>query len=290
MIAGSVLLLGLIVMVFISRQKINKAKQLTEKQKHIIEDKNKEIIDSINYAKRLQDAAIPSPEYFRSLLPNSFIYYNPKDIVAGDFYWVYQLKEKNKLLVAAADCTGHGVPGALVSIVCLNALNRCVEEFKLSEPANILDKTTEIIQQSFRLEENDVKDGMDIGLALLDLEKNEGIFSGANNPLWLISNGTLNEIKGDSQPVGKQHKPKPFTQHAFKFKKDDLLILFTDGYADQFGGPNGKKLKSKVFKEQITQFSTAKTSDIKQAIENVFVKWKGSHEQVDDVLVVGIKI
>ena len=178
----------------------------------------------------------------------------------------------------------------MVSIVCLNALNRCVEEFKLSEPANILDKTTEIIQQSFRLEENDVKDGMDIGLALLDLEKNEGIFSGANNPLWLISNGTLNEIKGDSQPVGKQHKPKPFTQHAFKFKKDDLLILFTDGYADQFGGPNGKKLKSKVFKEQITQFSTAKTSDIKQAIENVFVKWKGSHEQVDDVLVVGIKI
>lgn len=290
MIAGSALLLGLIVMVFISRQKINKAKQLTEKQKHIIEDKNKEIIDSINYAKRLQDAAIPSPEYFQSLLPNSFIYYNPKDIVAGDFYWVYQLKEKNKLLVAAADCTGHGVPGALVSIVCLNALNRCVEEFKLSEPANILDKTTEIIQQSFRLEENDVKDGMDIGLALLDLEKNEGVFSGANNPLWLLSNGTLNEIKGDSQPVGKQHKPKPFTQHAFKFKKDDLLILFTDGYADQFGGPNGKKLKSKVFKEQITQYSTAKTSDIKQAIEGVFLEWKGSHEQVDDVLVVGIKI
>ncbi len=290
MIIGSLLLLGLIVMVFISRQKINKAKLLTEKQKHIIEDKNKEIIDSINYAKRLQDAAIPSPEYFQSLLPNSFIYYNPKDIVAGDFYWVHHLKEKNKLLVAAADCTGHGVPGALVSIVCLNALNRCVEEFKLSEPAKILDKTTEIIQQSFRLEENDVKDGMDIGLALLDLEKNEGIFSGANNPLWILSNGTLNEIKGDSQPVGKQHKPKPFTQHTFKFKKDDLLVLFTDGYADQFGGPNGKKLKSKAFKEQIAHYSMAKSSEVRQNIEDVFVNWKGSHEQVDDVLVVGIKI
>ncbi len=290
MIIGSILLLGMIVLVFISRQKINKARQLTEKQKHIIEDKNKEIIDSINYAKRLQDAAIPSPEYFRSLLPDSFIYYNPKDIVAGDFYWIHQLKGKNKLLVAAADCTGHGVPGALVSIVCLNALNRCVEEFGLKEPAQILDKTTEIIQQSFRQEENDVKDGMDIGLALLDLEKNEGTFAGANNPLWILSNGTLNEIKGDSQPVGKQHKPKPFTQHAFKFKKDDLLVLFTDGYADQFGGANGKKLKSKAFKEQIAHYSTAKSSEVRQNIEEVFVKWKGSHEQVDDVLIIGIRL
>jgi len=290
MIAGSTLLITLIVLVFISRQKINKAKIESEKQKKIIEEKNKEIIDSINYAKRLQDAAIPSQEYFRSLLPHSFIYYKPKDIVAGDFYWIHQLKGKNKLLVAAADCTGHGVPGALVSIVCLNALNRCVEEFGLTDPSKILDKTTEIIQQSFRLGENDVKDGMDIGLALLDIEKNEGIFSGANNPLWILSNGMLKEIKGDSQPVGKQHKPKPFTQHEFKFKKDDLVVLFTDGYADQFGGPNGKKLKSKVFKEQIAIYSTENISYVRKNVEDIFVKWKGSHEQVDDVLVVGIKI
>ncbi|MBK7817895.1 MAG: tetratricopeptide repeat protein [Sphingobacteriaceae bacterium] len=226
--------ISLIIVVFLVFRNLRATKKISavifekkkevEIQKHLVEEKNKEIIDSINYAKRLQDAAIPSPEYFQSLLPNSFIYYNPKDIVAGDFYWVYQLKEKNKLLVAAADCTGHGVPGALVSIVCLNALNRCVEEFKLSDPSKILDKTTEIIQQSFRLEENDVKDGMDIALALLDFEKNEGTFSGANNPLWILSNGILNEIKGDSQPVGKQYKPQPFTQHTFKFKK--MICLY----------------------------------------------------------------
>ncbi len=297
MVVGSVLLLGLVLLVLVSRQKINKAKQLielqkteTDKQKHIIEEKNKEIIDSINYAKRLQDAAIPSKDYFKSLLPNSFIYYQPKDIVAGDFYWIHKLKHQNKVLVTAADCTGHGVPGALVSIVCLNALNRCVDEFKLTQPAEILNKTSFIIQESFRQEENDVKDGMDISLILLDLDTHKGYFAGANNPIWIVKQNDLFEIKGDAQPVGKQHKPAPFTQHEFELFKNEMLVLFTDGYADQFGGEKGKKLKTKVFKEQLIALQAINIEDAKTKVEKSFLDWKGSLEQVDDVLVLGIRL
>ncbi len=268
---------------------ISEKKKEVEAQKHIVEEKNKEIIDSINYAKRLQDAAIPSRELFFSLLPTSFIYYQPKDIVAGDFYWIYKLKG-NKILVAAADCTGHGVPGALVSIVCLNALNRCVEEFKLSEPAQILDKTSEIVQQSFRQEENDVNDGMDIALTLIDTVTGKGSFAGANNAVWIVTDGIINELKGDNQPVGKQHDPQPFSQENFNLKKNDLIILFTDGYTDQFGGEKGKKLKTKMFKEQVANYSSLNIEEVRMNVEETFANWKGNLEQVDDVLVIGIKI
>lgn len=295
MIGATTIMTALIIMVFISLQKIRRSKQLieeqkkqTEQQKLIIEHKNKEIIDSINYAKTLQDAAIPSMNYFRSILPQSFIYYQPKDIVAGDFYWIYKLK--NKILVAAADCTGHGVPGAMVSIVCLNAINRCVDEFKLTEPSKILDKTSEIIQQSFRQSENNVQDGMDIALVLLDPDNGTGYFSGANNPLWILKNEDVTEITGDSQPVGKQHKPNPFSQYEFKLEKDSTLFLFTDGFADQFGGPNGKKLKARSFKSQLASLHNTPITEMAAPLEAFFNKWKGDLEQVDDILVIGIRI
>ncbi|MCE3226547.1 MAG: protein serine/threonine phosphatase [Bacteroidetes bacterium] len=315
MIAASVIMLILIVMVFISRQKITKSRELikkqkqeTEEQKLLIEEKQKEILDSINYSKRLQDAAIPSTDYFKSLLPESFIYYKPKDIVAGDFYWIHAVKRDSLnvkgsepittpitngpqlILVAAADCTGHGVPGALVSIVCLNALNRCIDEFNLSEPSKILDKAAEIIQQSFRQSENDVKDGMDIALCLLDLENKKGFFSGANNPVWILSGTHVKEIKGDNQPVGQQHIPKPFSEHEFELHAGDTILLCTDGYADQFGGPNGKKLKTKNFKEIFPEMNSKPITDVHKKIETFFIDWKGTHEQVDDVLVIGIRI
>lgn len=312
MIAASVIMLSLIVMVFLSRQKINKSRKLiehqqkeTQRQKLLIEEKQKEIVDSINYSKRLQDAAIPSSDYFRSLLPQSFVFYKPKDIVAGDFYWIHEVQTSTSelqnvpsapitnstfVLVAAADCTGHGVPGALVSIVCLNALNRCVEEFKLTQPAQILDKASEIIQQSFRQSENDVKDGMDIALCLLDLKSCKGFFAGAHNPVWILNESDFREIKGDNQPVGQQHIPKPFTEHTFKFKKGDLILLTTDGYSDQFGGANGKKLKTKKFKEIFPQLVTLPISEVNSKVANFFEDWKGPHEQVDDVLVIGIRV
>jgi len=329
MIAASVIMLGLIVMVFISRQKINKSRALikqqqieTQKQKVLIEEKQKEIVDSINYSKRLQDAAIPSLEYFRSLLPDSFVFYKPKDIVAGDFYWIHELStpspvtssyhpaapsasllrpmelveggvekvKQKQILLAAADCTGHGVPGALVSIVCLNALNRCVEEYKLTQPAQILDKAAEIIQQSFRQTENDVKDGMDIALCLFDLNNYKGYYAGANNPVWIISGTEVKEIKGDSQPVGQQHIPKPFTQHTFDLKKGDAILLATDGFADQFGGPKGKKFKYKQFSELLLSLKDKPLNDQPGILNNKFEDWKGNLEQVDDVLVIGVKV
>ncbi|MBA3665009.1 MAG: SpoIIE family protein phosphatase [Bacteroidetes bacterium] len=297
MVGASLIMLALIVTVFISRQKINKSRELirsqqieTEKQKLLIEEKQKEILDSINYSKRLQDAAIPSLEYFQSLLPQSFIFYKPKDIVAGDFYWIHKLKNSNSVLVAAADCTGHGVPGALVSIVCLNALNRCVEEFNLSEPAKILDQAARIIQESFRQSENDVKDGMDIALCLLDLDQYKGYFSGANNPVWILNGTDVKEIKGDSQPVGQQHIPKPFTQHTFELSKGDTILLSTDGYTDQFGGDKGKKLKTKKFKEVFPELNKVEMAVIETKMATMFEQWKGNHEQVDDVLVMGIRV
>jgi serine phosphatase RsbU (regulator of sigma subunit) len=311
MVVASVIMLGLIVIVVISRQRINRSRAVikqqqeeTEKQKLVIEEKQKEILDSINYSKRLQDAAIPSLDYFKTLLPHSFVYYKPKDIVAGDFYWIHsvgastrsgtnsELRTNNSqlILVAAADCTGHGVPGALVSIVCLNALNRCVEEFGLSMPNQILDKATEIIQNSFRQSENDVKDGMDIALCLLHLNSGKGYFSGANNPAWILRGQEITEIKGDNQPVGQQLVPKPFTLHEFTFSKGDTILLSTDGYADQFGGPKGKKLKTKKFKELFPQLNALPMNEIQTTISNNFEEWKGSHEQVDDVLVVGVRI
>ncbi|MCE3259268.1 MAG: protein serine/threonine phosphatase [Bacteroidetes bacterium] len=297
MIVASVIMLALIVMVFISRQNINRSRALiklqqkeTERQKLLIEEKQKEILDSINYSKRLQDAAIPSNDYFKSLLPQSFIFYKPKDIVAGDFYWVHKVKNSDAILVAAADCTGHGVPGALVSIVCLNALNRCTDEFNLREPAKILDKAAEIIQQSFRQSENDVKDGMDIALCLLDLKNRKGWFSGANNPVWILSGKNVKEIKGDSQPVGQQHVPKPFTQHEFDLNTGDTILLSTDGYADQFGGPNGKKLKTKNFKEIFPELNSKDIASVHKKVETFFNEWKGEHEQLDDVLVIGIRV
>jgi len=316
MIAASVIMLGLIVMVFISRQKINKSRALikqqqleTQKQKVLIEEKQKEIVDSINYSKRLQDAAIPSLEYFRSLLPDSFVFYKPKDIVAGDFYWIHELStpspvtsgchpveggvgkvNQKQILLAAADCTGHGVPGALVSIVCLNALNRCVEEYKLTQPAQILDKAAEIIQQSFRQTENDVKDGMDIALCLFDLNNYKGYYAGANNPVWIISGTEVKEIKGDSQPVGQQHIPKPFTQHTFDLKKGDAVLLATDGFADQFGGPKGKKFKYKQFSELLLSMNKQPMENQSELLNNKFEAWKGNLEQVDDVLILGVKI
>lgn len=330
MIAASIIMLALIVMVFLSRQKINKSRELiklqqkeTENQKLLIEEKQKEILDSINYSKRLQDAAIPSLEYFRSLLPQSFVFYKPKDIVAGDFYWIHELvvssetgvrrkedddkpstpnsklrtpntelqtPDSKLILLAAADCTGHGVPGALVSIVCLNALNRCVEEFGLIQPAKILDKASEIIQQSFRQSENDVKDGMDIALCLLDLKNKKGYYAGAHNPVWILNDSNIKEIKGDNQPVGQQHIPKPFSEHEFEFSNGDLILIATDGYSDQFGGSHGKKLKTKKFKEAFHELNKLEINEVHTRIATMFENWKGNHEQVDDVLVIGIRV
>lgn len=205
------------------------------KQHVQLEEKNKEITDSINYAKRIQEAILPPVVLFENHLKNYFIYYLPKDIVAGDFYWM-QVVGPN-VIFAAADCTGHGVPGALVSTLCSNALNRAVKEYNIIEPGKILDKTLEIILDQFTQAEETVKDGMDISLCSFNTETNELQFAGANNPLWVNRKGSneIEEYVPNKQPIGAYLKLEPFKNHSIQLNKGDSIYIFSDGYADQFG-------------------------------------------------------
>ncbi|MCE3225463.1 MAG: protein serine/threonine phosphatase [Bacteroidetes bacterium] len=265
--------------------------RITKQQKIVIEEKNKEITDSINYAKRLQDAILPHKDQMLSVLPGSFIFFRPKDIVAGDFYFFEE--EAGTVFVAVADCTGHGVPGAMVSVVCANALTRCVKEFKLKDPAAILDKAREIVLETFRKSGQDVKDGMDISLISLQTSNSELKtikWSGANNALWYIQNGQLHEIAPDKQPVGQGHNPKPFTSHTVNLNTGDRVYLFSDGYADQFGGGKGKKFRGKALKEMLITIHEKPAEEQERQLHNSFEEWKGKLEQIDDVTVMSFRI
>lgn len=253
-----------------------------------LEQKNKDIIDSITYAKRIQKAILPAKAVIEESLPESFVLYIPKDIIAGDFYWIEVVEDIT--FYAAADCTGHGVPGAMVSIVCNNGLNRSVREYGLRDPAKILDKTRELVLQEFEKSEEDVKDGMDIGLCSLNRKTNELMFAGAYNPVYIIRDQELIEIKGDKQPVGKHSKNAPFTSHTFQLQKGDTVYTFTDGYADQFGGPKGKKFMYKPFKRLLMDINNEPLDVQKQILNKAFEDWKGEEKQLDDVCVFGIRI
>ncbi|PCH96854.1 MAG: hypothetical protein COB85_03240 [Bacteroidetes bacterium] len=249
-------------------------------------EKNKEIIDSINYSKRIQDAILPPAALVKEHLPHSFVYYAPKDIVAGDFYWLESSDDLT--LFAAADCTGHGVPGALLSMLCNNALNRSVREYELTLPGKILDKAREIVIGEFENYEEDVQDGMDISLcALRGMELQ---FAGAYNPLWIFRNGEIIETRGDKQPIGLCDDPKPFTTHTFTLEPGDSFYIFSDGYVDQFGGEKGKKFKSKAFKALLLSIQDKTMEEQHIIIKQEFDAWKGDLEQVDDVCVIGVKV
>jgi len=266
---------------------------VTKKQKQVIElahlelgEKNKEIMDSITYAKRIQSAILPPAKLVKEYLQDSFILYKPKDVVAGDFYWMEH--RDGKVLFAAADCTGHGVPGAMVSVICNNALNRSVREHGLTKPGEILDKSREIVIQEFDKSDEDVRDGMDIALCSLDGNKVE--YAGANNPLWLIRKGELIELKGDKQPIGKYAKEEPFNTYELDLEAGDTLYIFSDGYADQFGGTKGKKLKTANFKRLLVSIQDKPMKEQKEFIDTSFEEWRGDLEQIDDVCVIGVRI
>jgi ligand-binding sensor domain-containing protein/serine phosphatase RsbU (regulator of sigma subunit) len=270
-------------------------------QKEIVEERNKEITDSINYAKRLQDAILPPTKLWYDALPASFILYLPKDIVAGDFYWMHTAEEAEHqtIWIAAADCTGHGVPGAMVSVVCSNALNRAVKEFGMSTPDSILNKVRELVIETFEKSENQVLDGMDISLARLVVKKstsaavfNQISWAGANNPLWILRKNAaeVEEIKADKQPVGNYGEQKPFTLHEITLEKDDSIYLFSDGYQDQFGGEKGKKFKAAELKKLLLSIQEKSMTEQCNTIKAVFEQWRGNLEQVDDVCIIGVRI
>ena len=261
----------------------------TEEQKIIIEEKQKEILSSISYAKRLQEAILPPMSLITENLPQSFVLYKPKDIVAGDFYWI-EVVSKDFILIAAADCTGHGVPGALVSVVCSNALNRTVKEFEITDPGKILDKTRELVVETFERSENEVKDGMDISLCLLNKKTKQIKWAGANNPLWIVRDSKIIEFKPNKQAIGKVDKPLLYETHTVNLLENDNIYIFTDGYADQFGGPNGKKFKYHQLVDLMCAISTLPITEQQIKLEKEFSEWKGNLEQVDDVCVIGIKV
>lgn len=271
------------------KEEVNNQRLIAEHQKELVQEKQKEITDSITYAKRLQEAILPPLELIRQL-PDSFVLYQPKDIVAGDFYWAEQAGDY--FFIAAADSTGHGVPGAMVSVVCSNALNRSVKEFGLTEPGKILDKTKELVVETFTKSNSEVKDGMDISLLAYNKATQQLQWSGANNPLYYITPGSseLTEIKPDKQPIGKTEQAQPFTTHTLPYLSGTTYYLFTDGFPDQFGGDKGKKYLYKRFKELLLKLSTLPLSNQKDALQSEFSQWKGSLEQTDDVTVIGVRV
>jgi serine phosphatase RsbU (regulator of sigma subunit)/Tfp pilus assembly protein PilF len=291
----SLLFAALAVVIFISLKRTRKANKIISDQKteveaknHLIEEKQKEITDSINYARRLQQAILPPQEFIDNYLPDNFILYKPKDIVAGDFYWAEQ--KGDLFFIAAADCTGHGVPGAMVSVVCSNAINRAVNEFDITDTGKILDKTRELVIETFVKSNAEVKDGMDISLLCVDKRKQKISWSGANNPLWYMQNNELKEITADKQPVGKTYEPSPFTTKNIDYIRGTTFYLFTDGLSDQFGGPKGKKFKYRQFEELLIFLSQRPMQEQSDAISQKFEEWKGALEQVDDVCVIGVKV
>ncbi len=271
---------------------ITQQKNEVENQKNIIEEKNKDITDSINYARRIQRAMISPESFFKKNLKDFFALYKPKDIVSGDFYWGSKTTS-GTILVAAADCTGHGVPGAFMSMIGVSKLNEIIVERNIAAPAEILNQLRHEVIKALNPEdaEEEARDGMDISLCAFDLDKMKLEYAGANNSIYLVRKGELTEIKADKMPVGKYSgEIKLFTNYEIILQKNDIIYFFTDGYADQFGGEKGKKFKYKQLEELLISTHNKPMEEQKQILDSTMEKWKGNLEQIDDILILGVKI
>lgn len=273
-------------------QKKKSNEEITE-QKEIIEQKNKEIVDSINYAKRIQDSMLPSLDEIRKHLPETFVFFRPRNIVSGDFYWFAQTGDR--VYIAAADCTGHGVPGSLVSMIGFNFLNQVVNEMGITEPGEILDELHARISVTLNKDSGPdssvMRDGMDIALLSINRATKLVSFSGAVRPLVYIDDEGIKSIRSGMYSIGgiKDLKSDPYPTHTIQPKGKATFYLFSDGYADQFGGPQGKKYKMKKLQELLHSMSAHPLSAQQDLVESEFNKWIGNHEQVDDVCVIGIR-
>ena len=293
-------------------QQVQERTSVVERQNKALAEINKDITDSIRYAKRIQMAILPSQLTVESHLPDSFILYRPKDIVSGDFYWLRATPET--VLFSAVDCTGHGVPGAFMSIVGQNGLNQAVDEYHLRQPGEILEHLNQVVALTLKQREADtqVRDGMDIALCGLNYAKRLLEYSGAYNPLWIVSqtpplvnglplepyarisseNLSFYEIKADKQPIGAyvDRKHKQFTNHQIQLHSGDTFYIFTDGYADQFGGPKGKKFKYLPLKRLLMELSSQTMAEQQKSLSEAFDSWKGDLDQVDDVCMLGVRV
>ena len=268
--------------------------EINEARAHLIE-KNQEVTDSITYAKRIQAAMLPSQKILKANLNDAFVFYLPKDIVAGDFYWTEKIEDTT--LFAVADCTGHGVPGAMVSVVCHNALNTAMKQISELDPGKILDETRSLVIKQFEQSEENVLDGMDIALCAYNHKTNRLLYSGANIPLWKCSNGELEKIKSTRQPVGKSGSQKQFETVEISVSEGDYIYLSSDGYTDQFGSDDsgntkqgGKKFLFKRFRKLLVSLNQLPIEDQHENVRQTFFDWKKDFEQVDDICLMGIKL
>ena len=296
------------------RDEIEAQRDLVTVQKEHIEEIHKEVTDSINYAKRIQEAVLPVSEVSRSVLGEHFILFKPKDIVSGDFYWT--IKIKKLLIVAVADCTGHGVPGAFMSMLGISFLNEIVQKQEINKANQILNILRKEIINALQQKgvQGEQKDGMDISLLVINTDTNEAQWAGANNPLYIIKkfdnlkmtqfesdeassnlqisqlSNQLVELKGNKMPIAIYPEMKDFTNHEFVLNKGDSVYLFTDGYADQFGGSKGRKFMYKQLKEILLDNCDKSMAEQLEILDIAFTKWKGNMDQIDDITILGIRI
>ncbi len=264
---------------------------IIQEQKQLVEQKNNEIVQSINYAKRIQSAMLTDLKTWNSISTDYFIYYLPKDIVSGDFYWAY-ITPSNLSIILLADCTGHGVPGSMMSMLGNTLINEIVVDNKIYKPEEILNILRKKIKNILnRNEGQQQQDGMDVAVITIDAKKENLLFAGANNNLWIVRNDELLETKGDKMPVGAYiNDTLPFTLQKIALQKNDCIYLATDGYADQFGGKNGKKFKYQPLKNLLIANSKLNMTEQKSNIQNTLNHWKNDLEQVDDISIIGLRV
>ncbi len=269
------------------------ASREVEKQRRELAIKNKSITDSIQYAKKIQEALLPSDLMFKKLFPDSFILFKPKDIVSGDFYWLTE--KNNKVFISAVDCTGHGVPGAFMSVIGFKILENIIKVQGIEKPSEILNILSMGIENTFHRDEEDylLKDGMDLAFCVFDRDKKQLEYAGAFNPLYLIRDNKLIETTADRFSIGLKHivnEQNEYTNHSISIKKGDMIYLFSDGYPDQFGGPKGKKYMYRRFRHLLLTIHKLALQEQKDFLEKSIEEWKGEeYEQVDDILVIGIR-
>jgi serine phosphatase RsbU (regulator of sigma subunit) len=275
-------------------RKLLKEKEVTllhiEAHQAELESKNKSITDSLIYAQRIQEALLPSEEYFRRYFNNSFIFYKPKDIVSGDFFWIGE--NGGKIFIVAADCTGHGVPGALMSMIGHEMLDKIISVDNVLQPSKVLEIMSKGLEKIFSREKNVgtiIHDGMDIGICVVDKHKRKIEFSGAFLPLYIIRDNRLIDLKGDKYALGMTPEGVTFTNNEMDLMKDDMLYLFSDGYIDQFGGKENKKFMYRRFRYLLMTIYSFPVDDQKSILEENIKTWMGSAQQVDDMLVIGFK-
>ncbi len=258
--------------------------------KHEIYRQRKELTESIRYASYIQKALLPSPQLLKKLLPDHFILFQPKDIVSGDFFWI--TKKKSDIIIAVADCTGHGVPGAFMSILGITTLSEVINRGCYSSAGSILNQLREGIMKALNQtgEEYEQKDGIDMALCVLNTASNQIEYAGAFNPIYIVQGKRLTEINGDKMPIGvAAEEEKPFKTHRFSLEPDNVIYLFTDGFVDQFGGANGKKFKYQPFRNLILKIHELPMHKQKEELRKAFEKWRGDHHQLDDLLIVGFR-